>query len=150
LGRDAQPSASSSDSQSVKTSGVGGVRGFESGKKGKGRNRQMLVDTEGLVLHEPVLQMDFPRRRHIWLDSAYNGKGTAKDWIEETLGWTAECVAHRRRASKEWILAYLPADQAAQLDWSTVLPVELLRPFAMLGGRKSVCLAKPATPAQQG
>ena len=37
---------------------------------------------------------DFPRLRHVWLDSGYNGKGKSKDWIEQTLGWSAEIVAH--------------------------------------------------------
>jgi putative transposase len=39
------------DSQSVKTTGIGGEqRGYDPGKKVKGSKRQLLVDTQGLVL----------------------------------------------------------------------------------------------------
>src|SRR3712207_5321901 len=51
LGRDPNPSAGIVDSQSARTSGVGGKeRGFDPAKKVEGRKRHLLVDTEGLVL----------------------------------------------------------------------------------------------------
>ena len=50
IGRNAQPSAGMVDAQSAKTTGVGGEqRGYDGGKKVRGRKRHILVDTEGLV-----------------------------------------------------------------------------------------------------
>jgi putative transposase len=54
LQRNPQPSAAIVDSQSVKSTGVGGEeRGYDGGKKVKGRKRHLLVDTEGFVLSRP-------------------------------------------------------------------------------------------------
>jgi putative transposase len=110
LGRNPQPSAGIVDSQSAKTTGVGGeARGYDGGKKIRGRKRHLLVDTEGLVLKAKVhsakvpdqdglklllesARSRLPRLSHLWLDAGYQGRG--KDWAENVLGLSVE-VVHR-------------------------------------------------------
>jgi putative transposase len=61
-GREASPSAGVIDSQSVKTTESGGPRGYDAGKKIKGRKRHILTDTRGHLVHAVIHGADVQDR----------------------------------------------------------------------------------------
>jgi putative transposase len=147
-GRHKQPTAGCLDSQSVKSTAVPGVRGYDKAKNVTGRKRHLLVDTSGLLMAVVVTPASIQERdgaiqlfqrltgackklRCIWVDGGYRGPILA-DWVAQHCRFDLHCVlrpAHQQGFAvlpRRWVVertfAWLNHHRRLSKDYEGVTP----------------------------
>ncbi|MER5907711.1 IS5 family transposase [Streptomyces mirabilis] len=145
-GRSVEPSAGLIDSQSVRTADTVPVstRGFDAGKKVKGRKRFIVTDTLGLLLAVHVVaasiqdrdgakrsllwtRLDHPSIQKVWADQGFAGR--LVDWSASILGRGLEIVrkapdlrgfqVQPKRWAVERTFAWMTAHRRLARDYET-------------------------------
>ncbi|WP_412556214.1 IS5 family transposase [Streptomyces glaucescens] len=160
-GRSAEPSAGLIDSQSVRTADTvpAATRGFDAGKKVKGRKQFLVTDTLGLLLavhvitastqdrdgaRRPLLwaRLDYPSVRKVWADQGFAGR--LVDWTTHILGRELEIVrkdpgqrgfqVQPKRWAIERTFSWLTAHRRLARDYETSpTHAETMIRWAMIG-----------------
>ena len=135
------------DTQSVKTTESGGPRGYDAGKKVKGRKRGLVTDTIGLPVALDVHPADiqdrdsavglltsirtlFPWLRHVFADGGYAGEKLT-DALCDKGQWTVQIVKRSDKAKgfeiipRRWViertLAWLSRNRRLAKDFEASL-----------------------------